>query len=285
MGIPSATSNHQLRFQKFCDLHRTERPLILPNIWDPLGALLLQNLGYPAVATASASVAFANGYDDGEQIPFPELLQILTRITRSVSIPVSADVESGFANGVAALRRNIKRLAAAGVVGINFEDTGKSNGKMLSMKKQCRLIEAIRETSEELNLPLFINARCDAYLRMPDTAEPDKIKIMVERGKAYKSAGAHGFFAIMVQEASSIAAIVNEVGLPVNVSLLPGTPPLSELKRLGVARVSLGPGFLKVAVRSMKEAALHLMDYESQQEIANNPISTQYLRDLVLHKS
>src|SRR6478672_1843480 len=83
--------------KQFRDLHHADKLLILPNIWDCLGANLLESLNYPAIATASASVAFANGYDDGQQISFDSVQAILIKIVNSVSIPVSADIESGFA--------------------------------------------------------------------------------------------------------------------------------------------------------------------------------------------
>jgi 2-methylisocitrate lyase-like PEP mutase family enzyme len=78
------------------ELHRTGRLLILPNVWDVLGAKLLENINYPAIATASASIAYTNGYPDGEKIPFGDLLSILIRISNSVNIPVTADIESGY---------------------------------------------------------------------------------------------------------------------------------------------------------------------------------------------
>src|SRR5258705_13701523 len=83
---------------KFRELHHTGKMLVLPNIWDPLGALLMESLEYPAIATASASVAFSNGYNDGENIPFNDLLTLLKRITTSVNLPVTAVIESGFAD-------------------------------------------------------------------------------------------------------------------------------------------------------------------------------------------
>src|SRR5215831_18239921 len=108
-------SKQQEKAKRFYDLHHSGKLLILPNIWDCLGANLLESLHYPAIATASASVAFTNGYDDGERISFDTVLIILKKITGSVSVPVSADVESGFADGDDQLKQNIKQLLAAGI--------------------------------------------------------------------------------------------------------------------------------------------------------------------------
>lgn len=104
-------------------LHHNGEILILPNIWNPLGAMLLQDLGFKAIATASASIALSNGYQDGEKYPFSELISLLKRITQSVSIPVTADVESGYAKNNSELKENIKRLVDTGIAGINFEDS------------------------------------------------------------------------------------------------------------------------------------------------------------------
>mgnify|MGYP003399648848 CR=1 FL=1 len=107
-------------------LHYNEKILVLPNIWDPLGAMLLEKLGYPAAATASASIAWSNGYKDGENISFNELVLILKKITCSVKIPVTADIESGYASNLFQLEENVKRLIDAGISGINIEDSYKN---------------------------------------------------------------------------------------------------------------------------------------------------------------
>src|SRR5690348_7338619 len=124
--------NQSQKAEAFKGLHQRGQLLVLPNIWDSLGALLLQDLGYPAVATASASIAYSNGYHDGEKLSFDLLLVLLTRIASSVHLPVTADVESGYADDNDKLYDNIQRLIATGIVGINMEDTNKSTGNLYS---------------------------------------------------------------------------------------------------------------------------------------------------------
>ncbi|MEO8416003.1 MAG: isocitrate lyase/phosphoenolpyruvate mutase family protein, partial [Ginsengibacter sp.] len=148
----------------FRELHYTGKMLVLPNIWDPIGALLLESLEYPAVATASASVAYANGYNDGENIPFNDLLILLNKITGNVAIPVTADIESGYADNDIQLRKNIQLLIDTGIAGINFEDTDKKTNALLPVETQCNRIRLIRKVSDEKGIPLFINARTDVYL-------------------------------------------------------------------------------------------------------------------------
>src|SRR5690348_2293260 len=125
----------------FKELHYSKEILMLPNIWDPLGALLLEDIGFPAVATASASVAYANGYNDGENISFDDLIRLLANITNRVAVPVSADIESGYARDLNQLEENIYMLIEAGVAGINIEDTDEHTSELQSpVHLVCRLL-------------------------------------------------------------------------------------------------------------------------------------------------
>src|SRR6476646_4705045 len=111
--------SQQEKAKLFYTLHHSKDLLVLPNIWDCLGAMLLESLGYPAIATASFAVAVTNGYKDGENIPFGDLLAILKKIAAGVNVPVTADIESGFAQGEEQLKKNIRKLIETGVAGIN----------------------------------------------------------------------------------------------------------------------------------------------------------------------
>ena len=281
MPQPATISNQQQKAKQFRDLHHVGRLLILPNIWDPLGALLLENLGFHAVATASASVAFSNGYDDGENIPFTTLLTLLKRITANVNIPVSADVESGFATDVVALKKNMTQLIETGIVGINIEDTDKRSNSLLPLEVQCERIKAIREVAKEMDMPLFINARTDTYIRGKfDTAE-SKYEETLKRGLAYKAAGADCFYPITLTNRNDIKNLVEELQMPVNVVTMPGLPELNVLNEMRVARLSLGPSFLKIAIRSMRNLAMKLQNYEGLSDITENEITSAYVKDLV----
>ena len=262
-------------------LHHNGKLLVLPNIWDPLGAILLESLGYAAVATASASIAFSNGYPDGEKIPFKELLEILKKIVRSVKIPVTADIESGYATNNAELTENIKMLLDAGIAGINFEDTNKDDKTIISIEAQCEKLSLIRNTASEMGIPLFINARTDVYLKENDLSDEEKLSEAIRRGKAYKDAGADGFYPIFLKEETAMKSIVKEVGLPVNILILPGIQGFEELQDLGIARVSLGPGFLKTAINAMKNIAEKLLRNEGMQEVTDNPVTSAYLNTLI----
>jgi 2-methylisocitrate lyase-like PEP mutase family enzyme len=282
MTQPPGVLDQQQKAGQFHDLHHSGKLLILPNIWDPLGALLLENLGFSAVATASASVAFSNGYDDGEHIPLDVLLTQLKRITASVSIPVSADVESGFAADDVTLRKNIQQLIETGIVGINIEDTDKKTNSLLDLDIQCERIKAIRKVANEMDIPLFINARTDVYIRGKGFDTPEsRYEETLKRGFAYKAAGADCFYPITLTNRDDITRLVEQLKMPVNVVTIQGLPELSVLNESGVARVSLGPSFLKIAIKSMKNLAIRLQKYEGLSDIIENEITSAYLKDLV----
>lgn len=172
--------------EQLYELHHTGELLIFPNIWEPLGAMLLQDLGYPAIATASASIAYTNGVLDGENIPFKQLLTQLKQIVNSVNLPVTADIESGYASTSEQLKENITSLIEVGVVGINIEDTNKATNKLFSLEYQCDRIRLIKKTAETIGVPLFINARTDTYISNNNFNEEEQLTETIKRGQATK---------------------------------------------------------------------------------------------------
>jgi 2-methylisocitrate lyase-like PEP mutase family enzyme len=265
-------------------LHHNGEILILPNIWNPLGAMLLQDLGFKAIATASASIALSNGYQDGEKYPFIELIPLLKRIVQSVSVPVTADIESGYAKNNIELKENINRLVDTGIAGINFEDSKHEDQKLVAREEQAEKIHLIKSTASEMGSSLFINARTDVFIKQNNLPDEEKLNEAILRGKLYKDAGADGFYPILLKEQQMIKSIVDEVQLPVNILMLPGIPGFAALRELGVARISLGPGFLKYAINAMKDVANKLLNYEGMEEINNNPVTSVYLNQLVSNK-
>lgn len=272
----------QANAQLLHSLHHNGEMLVLPNIWDPLGAALLQDLGYPAVATASASMAYTNGYEDGENIPFGELLHLLTKIAASVNIPVTADIECGFSNTDAGLEENIRLLVEAGIVGINIEDSDKETGSLFPIEVQCKKIALIRRVAAAMEIPLFINARTDVYIKGSGMVSNDeKLQETLKRGHAYINAGADSFYPIFVKNEAEVRYLVSSIPRPVNILAVPGVPDLKTLRAAGVARVSLGPSLLKIAMQAMKDAVIKLKAYENISELINNEITGDYLTRLV----
>lgn len=245
-------------------LHHSGKMLVLPNIWDAAGALLLENLGYPAVATASASIARAHGYEDGERIPFDLLLAIVAQIAKSVGVPVTVDLEAGYAADAETLKSNIRRLIAAGVAGINIEDTDARTRELLPVGEQVEKLKLIGRAADRENTRLFINARTDVFLINPDLPEEQKLAQAIERGRAYVEAGADCIYPIFATEEETIKTLVNALKVPVNVLVKTGAPDLDLLQKLGVARVSFGPNVhratlvsMELLLKSVKESLSH----------------------------
>ncbi|MHB1921078.1 MAG: isocitrate lyase/PEP mutase family protein [Chitinophagaceae bacterium] len=265
----------------FKQLHHQRKILVLPNIWDPLGALLLENLGYPAIATASASIAYSRGYQDGEKIPFNELLMALKAIVTRVKIPVTADIESGYAPYNSLLQENIKKLINVGIAGINFEDSHPDTRVLFPMEEQCERIHLIQQTAQKMGMPLFINARTDVYLPGQPGTDQKKLSEAIRRTKAYISSGADGVYPIFMKKKEDIAHFIEAVQVPVNLLMVPGIPDFKTLAHLGLARLSLGPGFLKTALQAMKSTAEKLLNEEGMQDVTDNSLTAEYLKKLM----
>lgn len=230
-------------------------------------------------------MAYAEGYKDGEFTPFNELLLRLTKIANSVNIPVTADIESGYASTDQQLKENIKLLIATGIAGVNIEDTDKETNALFSTEMQCNRIQIIKNTATEMGISLFINARTDVYIQgtkfVTDQAKLDETLL---RGAAYKKAGADCIFPIAIRQEEHIKKIVEQLQMPINILTIPGIPTIQILKEIGVARVSLGPSFLKIAIKAMKKIAIKLKNYDGLPEIIENEITSDYLKDLVNKK-
>lgn len=225
----------------FANLHKGPELLVLPNAWDAGSARVIEHAGAKAIATSSAAVAWAHGYPDGEALQPEVLLATVRAIARVVDVPVSADIEAGYAQDAAAAGAFAARVIDAGAVGINIED-GASPADLLSAK-----IEAVRETAEKKGVALWINARTDVYLRKLAEGEA-AYKETIARAKRYTEAGADSIFVPFVLDEMIIANLVRDISLPLNVLGLPGLPAAAELKRLGVRRLSAGSGIAKNAL-------------------------------------
>ncbi len=266
--------------EAFRALHHSGKLLVLPNIWDVVGARLLEKEGFPVVATASASIAYSNGYNDGEIISFEKVLYILKEICQSTILPVSADIEKGYASDNHALRSNIKALLDCGIVGINFEDSAVKGEKLFSLEEQCVKIGLIRETAECSGIPLVINARTDIFLMK--CFEGDRIEEAVKRCNSYRDAGADCFYPILCSM-DELKSIKKQTDFPLNVIATKDTLPMHELETMGIARLSVGPGLLKAALTKMREVIRALKNYGgyelfTQAEIMTSPEILEIIR-------
>src|SRR5260370_23083908 len=220
-------------------LHEGPRVLVLPNAWDVASARVLEELGYPAIATTRGGVAFALGYPDGEGVSREEMLEVVARIARAVRVPVTADMEAGYGITPKDMAETAKAIVAAGAVGLNLEDvTGDTESSQVDSALQGEKIRTIREVSASLGVSLVINARTDVYL-MPIGPEATRFERTVERLRAYRAAGAGCVFAPGVKERGLIEKLVKAVAAPVNILVTPGCPSIPVLETLSVRRSSI----------------------------------------------
>lgn len=230
---------------RFAALHDSASPLLLPNAWDAASARLWESLGARAVATSSAALAWACGYADGGKLPRDVLLHATRAIVRVCSVPVTVDVEDGYATDPAAVAALVRDVAAAGAVGINLEDGG-GDPAVLAAK-----IRAIRDALGAT--PLFVNARTDVYLRGLASGAA-AVAMTTERLALYREAGADGGFVPGLVDAGAAAQIARAVPLAINVMALPSLAPVDALARAGVRRISAGPGLFDAAYGAGRDA-------------------------------
>ncbi len=239
----------------FKSLHVKGRPLILFNAWDAGSARALQEIGAKAVATGSWSAAAAQGYSDGEALPFALALANLERIIASVDLLVTIDLESGYGHSPAQVQDSAAQVIQAGAVGINLEDQIIGEDQLHSIEDQCARIRAVRAAADQAGVPLFINARTDVFLQLyPGQPGDDHLQEALRRAAAYAEAGGSGFFAPGLGNPQYIETLCRHSPLPVNILMLPGTPAPKALAGLGVARISYGAGPYRLAMNAFKEA-------------------------------
>ena len=230
---------HSDKARAFAALHIPGNPLVLFNAWDAGSARAVADSGARAIATGSSSVATANGFADGEELPMEFAIANAQRIAGSVDLPVTVDFEGGYAADPEEAAANVARLAATGVVGCNFEDQVVGGAGLYSIEEQARRIRAIRGA---LGSDFFINLRTDLFLKAEasghDVALADAA---IERGKAYADAGGSGFFIPGLGDLALVERICRVVPLPVNAMHFPGAPSRQQWADAGIARVSHGP--------------------------------------------
>ncbi len=244
----------------FLKLHSGGRILVLPNAWDVVSARILEDLGYPAIATTSAGVAAVLGYPDGQHVHRDEMLESVQRIARAVHVPLTADMESGYGDSPEEVAETATAVLQAGAVGMNLEDVvDEAENSQVELPLQVEKIKAIRGASTSFGVHLVLNARTDIYLNHigdPETA----YERTVARLNAYRHGGADCLFAPGVGDQEIIAKVVAEVDGPLNILISPGCPTLKELQRIGVARATTGSSAMRATLGLLRRIGKELMD-------------------------
>lgn len=248
----SEKQKQQAKF--FKSLHEKDNMFVIPNAWSVGSAYIFEKEGFQAVATSSAGIAYNLGYPDGEDISFDDLLYVVEKMTSRLNIPVSVDFERGYSEDPKQVKKNARELILKGVVGFNIEDGLPNNiggGTLSPIEFQLEKIKALVELKTELDIDFVINARTCVYWL---NVEGDKLKIAIERGNAFKQAGADCIFVPGAINEETVKSLVNGINAPVNIILNGIFNDFNKLNSIGVKRLSVGSG----PVRNVLDRAINL---------------------------
>lgn len=239
---------------RFLQLHHGDGPLLLPNPWDAGSARLLAWLGFAALATTSSGFAATLGRPDGS-VTLPENLAHAAAIVAAAGLPVSADLENGYADDPAGVAATVELAAETGLAGFSIEDaTGRQRAPIYHPRLAAERVAAAADAAHAGPRQLVLTARAENYLHgMPDLADT------ISRLQSFQEAGADVLYAPGVTAAGDIASIIAAVDLPVNVLLLPDGPGVNELAELGVRRISVGGAFAFAALGAVADAGRGLL--------------------------
>lgn len=210
-----------------------------------------------ASANSLASSPACRATTVGQQIPMEVMVAAIGRICAATRLPVTADVEGGYAATPEAIAANIAEAVRAGAVGVNLEDT--SGGALRPVELQVEILRRVRATAAAAGVPLVINARVDAFDQRL-AIDGDRFAEAVRRGEAYRQAGADCVFVPFVRDLAVIARLCAAIPAPVNVLAIPGMASVAELERAGVRRISTGSGPARAALTTLRRAAAELRD-------------------------
>lgn len=278
------TASQSERAHEFRALHHRAHPLVLPNAWDVPSARVFEDAGFPAVATSSAGITVSQGYPDGEAMPRRELVLAIRRIANRLSVPVSADVVSGFGRTARDVAATVRMVLEAGAVGVNIEDLRPSEKGLFPLPVQLRRLEAVKGAAQAAGIPLVINARTDAFRHAPGD-EPARLREAIRRAVAYRDAGADCVYPMGVTDVGSISTFVDALRCPVNVMVRKGLPPISELEKLGVKRVSFGPSASYAAMGLLKRASREVLDRGTYDLLVDGAITFDELNKLAVPRA
>ncbi|MGC0865358.1 isocitrate lyase/PEP mutase family protein [Pantoea agglomerans] len=238
----------------FAELHNQNDPLLIANVWNAISAVAAQKAGYQALGTSSAAIAATLGYEDGQSMPFDELLYVVTRIRAISNLPLSVDMEAGYGDSAEKIAANLRCLAQIGVSGVNLEDSRIINHvrQLDDASGFSGTLKSVCDTLKNEGYDLFLNVRTDTYLLAHERALQETLL----RGQLYKAAGADGLFVPCLTSERDISIIANATGLPLNVMCMPDLPSFGRLKLAGVSRISMG-NFVHSALQSKLTDLMH----------------------------
>ncbi len=234
-------------------LHHSGTTLVLPTVWDVWSARAVVDAGFPALTIGSHPLADSRGQADNEGMTLDDALDGASRIATAVEVPVSADLESGYDTPPTEL---VERVLAAGIAGINIEDTVHSEGRMRSLQEHADYIGALRAAADAAGVDLVINARTDAFLGRTEVFD-DPLAEAVLRLRACEAAGSRCSYPVLAPDATAVRTLLDELDGPINVIAHPtagsAAGSLEDLRALGVHRVSFGPLLQRTLTTTISE--------------------------------
>lgn len=240
---------------RFLALHRPGEPLLLPNPWDAGTAVLLAALGFQALATTSAGHAGSLGRRDGA-VTREEALAHGRDLAAATPLPVSADLENGFAHDPEGVAATVRAAAEAGLAGCSVEDyTQDPENPFYEAPLAAERVAAAAEAARHDGARVVLTARAENHLR-----GRDDLADTIARLQSFQEAGADVVYAPGLRDPKAIGEIVRSVDVPVNALLVPGGPTVAELAALGVGRVSVGGAFQLVALAAVARAGRELLE-------------------------
>jgi len=247
-GAVSASTADALR-----RLHVEGPMLVLPNAWDAGSARIFVEAGFPALATTSAGIAFSLGLPDGERISRDEMLAAVARITRRISVPITADMEAGYGQTPDAVAETVRRVIDAGAVGMNLEDRMEEK-HLIDFPLAVERVRAARQAADATGVRLVLNARTDAF-EAPEIPRDKRLAEAVRRGNAFREAGADSVFVPFVGDRGTIEQLVQQIHAPLNILGTPNAPTLKEMAALGVRRVTFGSAPMRATLGLVRRMA------------------------------
>ena len=244
------------RFDRFLALHRPGTPLLIPNPWDVGSARLLASLGFEALATTSGGFAATLGRLDGS-VSRDEAIAHSAAIVAATDLPVSADLENGFADDPSSVAETVRLALGAGLAGCSIEDSSgqTADASIYDIGLAAERVAAAADAAHAGPDKLVLTARSENYLHgRRDLADT------IARLIAFQEAGADVLYAPGVTDAGEVRSLVSSVDRPVNVLALPACPTVAELAEMGVARISVGGAFAYAAFGAVVEAARELRE-------------------------
>jgi len=242
----------ETRRARFAELHARDQLFVMPNPWDVGSARILAAIGFEALATTSAGLAWVLGKLD-TQVTRGELVDHVAEVAPATDLPLNVDSERCYPDEPGGVAETVRLLGEAGAAGCSIEDWNPATGRIDDVGLAVERVAEAAEAARAYDPPLVLTGRAENHLHGVDDLD-DTIARLV----AYRDAGADCVYAPWLSTAEQIAAVVDAVGVPVNVLATPAVPPLPELADLGVRRISTGSLLAGVAYGALAAAAREL---------------------------